>query len=58
MAKRADHRSDILRYWSCPLRLLSGRKAFQGDSFAATLYKILQEVPEPLDRIDSTRPGR
>ena len=35
---------------------MSGRKAFQGDSFAATLYKILQEVPEPLDRIDSTLP--
>jgi serine/threonine protein kinase/tetratricopeptide (TPR) repeat protein len=54
--ERADHRSDIFATGVVFYELLSGRKAFQGDSFAATLYKILQEVPEPLDRIDSTLP--
>ncbi len=54
--ERADHRSDIFATGVVLYELLSGRKAFQGDSFAATLYKILQEVPEPLDRIDSTLP--
>ena len=36
--------------------LISGRKAFQGDSFATTLYKILQDVPEPLQNIDASLP--
>jgi len=54
--ERADHRSDIFATGVVLYELLSGRKAFQGDSFAATLYKILQEVPEPLDRIDSSLP--
>ncbi len=54
--ERADHRSDIFATGVVLYELLSGRKAFQGDSFAATLYKILQEVPEPLDQIDSTLP--
>ena len=54
--ERADHRSDIFATGVVLYELLSGRKAFQGESFAATLYQILQEVPEPLDRIDSTLP--
>ena len=36
--------------------VLGGRKAFEGDSFGATLYKILQEVPEPLPNIDANLP--
>ena len=36
--------------------LLSGRRAFDADSFAATLYKILQEFPEPLQQIDPAIP--
>ena len=54
--ERADHRSDIFATGVVLYEMLSGRKAFQGDSFAATLYQILQQVPEPLDRIDSTLP--
>ncbi len=54
--ERADHRSDIFATGVVLYELLSGRKAFQGDSFAATLYKILQQVPEPLHCIDSTLP--
>ncbi len=32
--------------------LLGGRKPFQGDSAASTMYKILHEVPTALDELD------
>ena len=35
--------------------VLGGRRAFDGDSFGATLYKILEEVPVPLHEIDALR---
>jgi hypothetical protein len=54
--ERADHRADIFSVGVVFYELLCGRKAFEGDSFAATLYKILQEVPEPLADIDPTVP--
>ena len=54
--ERADHRSDIFSTGVVIYELLGGRKAFEGDSFGATLYKILQEVPEPLPNIDSNLP--
>ena len=46
--ERTDHRADIFSFGVVLYEMLSGRKAFQGDSFATTLYKILQDVPEPL----------
>jgi eukaryotic-like serine/threonine-protein kinase len=55
-AERADHRADIFSVGVVIYELLGGRKAFEGDSFASTLYKILQEVPEPLWKIDATLP--
>ena len=54
--ERTDHRADIFSFGVVLYEMLSGRKAFQGDSFATTLYKILQDVPEPLHNIDSTLP--
>ncbi|MGH9371916.1 MAG: serine/threonine-protein kinase, partial [Vicinamibacterales bacterium] len=54
--ERTDHRADIFSYGVVLYEVLSGRKAFQGDSYATTLYKILQEVPEPLLHIDGTLP--
>jgi serine/threonine-protein kinase len=55
-AERADHRADIFSAGVVMYELLGGRKAFEGDSFASTLYKILQEVPEPLWQIDPSLP--
>ena len=52
--ERVDHRGDIFSTAVVLYELLSGRRAFEADSFAATLYKILQEVPEPLQHIDPT----
>jgi serine/threonine-protein kinase len=52
--ERVDHRGDVFSTSVVLYELLSGRRAFEADSFAATLYKILQEVPEPLQHIDPT----
>jgi serine/threonine-protein kinase len=54
--ERIDHRADIFSFGVVLYEILSGRKAFQGDSFATTLYKILQDVPEPLQNIDASLP--
>ncbi len=57
-AERTDHRADIFSLGVVLYELLSGKKPFQGDSFASTMYKILQETPEPLDRIDASLPAQ
>ena len=54
--ERADHRSDIFSAGVVFYEILGGRKAFEGESFAATLFKILQDEPEPLARLDPTIP--
>ena len=54
--EKIDHRADIFSTAVVIYELLSGRRAFDADSFAATLYKILQELPEPLQQIDPTIP--
>jgi serine/threonine-protein kinase len=54
--ERADHRSDIFSTGVVLYELFGGRKAFEGDSVASTLYKILQEVPEPLLKINASLP--
>ncbi len=50
--ERADHRADIFSFGVLLYELLGGRKPFQGDSAAATMYKILHEVPQALDELD------
>jgi serine/threonine protein kinase/tetratricopeptide (TPR) repeat protein len=54
--ERVDHRADIFSTGVVLYELLSGRRAFDSDSFASTLYKILEEAPVPLRNIDSTLP--
>ena len=54
--ERADHRSDVFSVGVVLYELLGGRKAFEGDSVASTLYKILQVEPEPLWKIDPALP--
>jgi eukaryotic-like serine/threonine-protein kinase len=54
--ERADQRSDVFSVGVVLYELLGGRKAFEGDSVASTLYKILQETPEPLAKIDPAVP--
>ena len=42
--ERVDHRADIFSTGVVLYELLSGRRAFEGDSVASTLYKILETV--------------
>jgi eukaryotic-like serine/threonine-protein kinase len=46
--KPADHRSDIFSFGAILYEMLSGRKAFQGDSAADTMTAILREDPPDL----------
>jgi len=55
-AERADNRSDIFSLGVVFYELFGGRKAFESDSVASTLYKILEDVPEPLFNLDSEIP--
>ena len=54
--ERADHRADIFSTGVVLYEVLSGRRAFEGDSVASTLYKILEQAPEPLRKIDPALP--
>ncbi len=50
-AEPIDHRADIFSVGVLFYELLCGRKAFEADSFAATMYKVLQERPAPLPAV-------
>ena len=52
--ERADQRSDIFSMGVVLYELFGGRRAFEGDSVASTLYKILEVTPAPLSQIDPT----
>jgi serine/threonine protein kinase len=50
--EKSDHRADIFAFGVLLYELLSGKRPFQGDTAAATMYKILHESPEPLGLVD------
>ena len=54
--ERADHRADIFSTGVVLYELLSGRRAFEGESYASTMYKILEMAPQPLAEIDPALP--
>jgi eukaryotic-like serine/threonine-protein kinase len=51
--KPVDARSDIFSFGSVFYEMLSGRRAFRGDSTLAILTAVLRETPEPLPGIPS-----
>ncbi|MCU1381599.1 MAG: protein kinase [Acidobacteria bacterium] len=51
-----DHRSDIFATGVVFYELLCGRKAFEGDSIATTLYKVLETQPRPVHLLDAQLP--
>jgi eukaryotic-like serine/threonine-protein kinase len=55
--ERVDRRADIFAVGVVLYEVLAGRKAFEGDSFANTLFKVLEGVPPPLQTLDPTLPG-
>jgi serine/threonine-protein kinase len=52
-----DHRSDIFATGVVFYELLSGRKAFEGDSIPTTLYKVLETQPQPVHLLDQQLPA-
>src|SRR5262245_1127172 len=53
-----DHRSDIFSFGSVLYEMLSGRRAFRGNSSAETMSAILREDPPDLSETNtSTTPG-
>src|SRR3984893_16393863 len=52
-----DHRSDIFATGVVFYELLSGRKAFEGDSVPTTLYKVLETQPQPVHLVDEHLPA-
>jgi TolB-like protein len=54
-AKRVDARSDIFSFGVVLYEMLSGRRAFSGDSAVAVMAAVLQKEPEPLDAPESVR---
>ncbi|HEY3078528.1 MAG TPA: protein kinase [Chloroflexota bacterium] len=50
-ARPADHRSDIFSFGAVLYEMLSGRRAFRGDTAADTMSAILREDPPELSAI-------
>lgn len=51
--KPVDARSDIFSFGSVLYEMLSGRRAFRGESSLAVLMAVLRETPEPLSGVPS-----
>jgi eukaryotic-like serine/threonine-protein kinase len=54
--EESDHRVDIFAAGVVFYELLSGRKAFEGDSVATTMYKVLETHPQPVHLLDRSLP--
>ena len=54
-ARRVDARSDIFSFGVVLYEMLSGRRAFGGDSAMAVMAAVLHKEPEPLDAPESMR---
>jgi serine/threonine protein kinase len=50
----ADHRSDIFSFGAILYEMLSGKRAFRGDSMAKTMSAILREDPPDLSETNKT----
>jgi serine/threonine protein kinase len=49
--KKVDGRSDIFSFGTLLYEMVTGRKAFQGDSKMATLSAVLREEPKPAGQV-------
>src|SRR5216683_7048885 len=54
--KPADHRSDIFSFGSILYEMLSGKRAFHGDSPADTMSAVLNEDPPGISQLAPTTP--
>ena len=49
--KKVDARSDIFSFGSVLYEMISGQKAFEGDSKMSTLSAILNQEPKPISQM-------
>ena len=49
--KKVDARSDIFSFGSVLYEMVTGQKAFQGDSKMSTLAAILNQEPKPISQL-------
>ncbi|MBS1828546.1 MAG: serine/threonine-protein kinase [Acidobacteria bacterium] len=49
--RKLDARSDIFSFGSVLYEMLSGKRAFEGSSFAATMAAVLKDEPAPLTEV-------
>jgi serine/threonine protein kinase/Tol biopolymer transport system component len=54
--KEVDVRSDVFSFGALLYEMLTGRRAFQGDSRISTLAAILHQEPEPAEQVASGIP--
>jgi eukaryotic-like serine/threonine-protein kinase len=54
--KPVDARSDIFSFGAVLYEMITGQRAFRGESRASTLAAILEREPQPLSEISSTTP--
>src|SRR5262252_5984237 len=54
--KKVDARSDIFSFGALLYEMVTGRKAFQGDSKLSTLSAILREEPKPASQVTEGTP--
>jgi hypothetical protein len=54
---KVDHRSDLFSVGALGYELLTGRKPFSTPTLHATLLKILEEDPEPVDQLEPSLPA-
>jgi serine/threonine-protein kinase len=51
-----DGRSDLFALGSVLYEMVTGKKAFQGESITGLIFKIITEEPEPIDSVDPRVP--
>jgi eukaryotic-like serine/threonine-protein kinase len=54
--QNADHRSDLFSFGAILYEMLSGKRAFQGDTFVETMSAILKQDPPELTKTNRTVP--
>ena len=55
--KPIDARSDIFSFGSVLYEMLTGRRAFEGQSSAALLSAVMRDDPKPLNELKSRHPA-
>src|SRR5262245_37879648 len=54
--KKIDARSDVFSFGAVLYEMVTGQKAFQGDSKMSTLMAVLKEEPKPISQLVPATP--